>query len=427
MCDSCATDSGCSNPSCAATGCACALSGPKRCATCGHECLPWYFGLDLPRAPVSINNFLGGAGTESPGYDRYPATKAQLLAAARQEISETDEPNPADVAWLDQRLPDGTFRDAGEVFTALWEPPVPPALDGPNWVYRAPVGSIPLGARIQVPPEETALLVGRGNAPLDTFPPGEHPLSRDTAPLAAAQSRAPASGFDRTVLRTSLWYLSTRDQEGTWTFSDRPKGGPPDFVTVRARYALTDPKKFAASKAGLNFSGPLPPEKLLSLLVSPLLRGSPGHDSSSASGDSSVVESTVRSVLDASGFAVRSLSVEHSNVPPLGAFPSGVADRFAHLPPEARAAVQAQMAEAMRRRAAAAGPADAGTRPTPAASSSGPAASMACPSCGAQNPSSGKFCQNCGRPLVTQRSCPACGQAAAPGVKFCGNCGARLG
>lgn len=430
MCDSCASDPACTNPSCSApgAGCACSLSGPKRCATCGHECLPWYFGLDAAQAPASINNFLGGAGTESPGYDRYPATKAQLLAAARQEISETDEPNLADVAWLDQRLPDGTFHDAGEVFTALWEPPAPPTLEGPNWVFRAPVHSIPFGARIRVPPEETALLIGTGNAPLDAFPPGEYRISRDAAPLAAARSRPPAPGFTQSVLRSSLMFLSTRDQEGTWSFSHRTEGGRPGFFTVRARYALTDPKKFVTSKAGLSFAGPLPPEKLLSLLVAPALKGPPERDPSARSVDSGVVESTVRSVLDASGFAVRSVTVEQSNAPPLGgAYSAGGADPFARLPPEARAAVQAQMEEAMRRRAAAVGRADTGTRTTPVTSPGGAVPPTICPSCRAPNPPSGKFCQSCGSPLATKRTCPSCGRDAGPGGKFCGNCGARLG
>lgn len=429
MCDSCASDPACTNSSCSAPGaaCACSLSGPKRCATCGHECLPWYFGLDLPQAPASVNNFLGGAGTESPGYDRYPATKAQLLAAARQEISETDEANLADVAWLDQRLPDGTFRDAGEVFTALWEPPAPPTLDGPNWVFRAPVHSIPLGAQIRVPPEETALLIGTGNAPLDAFPPGEYRISRDAAPLAAARSRPPAPGFTQSVLRSSLMFLSTRDQEGTWSFAHRTPDGRPGFFTVRARYALTDPKKFVSSKAGVNFEAPLPPEKLLSLLVSPALKDPRGTDPSSSSSEPGVVESTVRSVLDASGFTVRNVSVERSSVPrPGGTFPAGGADPLAGLPPEARAAVQARMEEAMRRRPAGAGPVDASIRPGPGAPPTGAAGPLVCPSCRAPNPSSGKFCHNCGSPLVTRRTCLSCGRDAGPDVTFCGNCGARL-
>jgi hypothetical protein len=56
----------------------------------------------------------------------------------------------------------------------------------------------------------------------------------------------------------------------------------------------------------------------------------------------------------------------------------------------------------------------------------GPAAAsnVTC-ACGATN-QNGKFCQECGKPLVTKKFCAGCGAEAAPAAKFCAGCGEKL-
>lgn len=431
MCDYCASDPACANPTCARTGsaCSCSLSGPPRCPTCGHDCLPWYVGLDLANAPVSINSFLGGAGTENPGFDRYPATKAQLLAAARQEVADSDEPNTADVEWFDHRLPDGTYRDAGEVLSTLWEAPSPPSFGGPEWFYRPRPTSIPLGARLRVPPATVLLLVGRDNQPLDVLPPGDHLVSPTTAPLAAAQARPPAPGFARSVLRSSLVFFSTGDLESPVDYRGRSRTGEPFYVSAKVRCALTDPKKFVASPAGNRTPSSLGTAALGSVLASPALTSSvQARDAAAITSDPSLAESTIRSAFESAGFAVRSVQVEYAGFNPVDrAFAGGARDPFAHLPPEARATMQARLAEAMSRRGGpppprpVAGP----TAAVPGTPGSAPAV-LVCPACRAPNPPAGKFCQSCGSSLAASRKCPACGQDVPPSVKFCGNCGTRM-
>lgn len=55
--------------------------------------------------------------------------------------------------------------------------------------------------------------------------------------------------------------------------------------------------------------------------------------------------------------------------------------------------------------------------------------SVMCPSCGKQNADDTKFCNFCGKPLVTpkeSRKCPSCGKENASYVMYCGNCGSEL-
>lgn len=388
-------------------------------------------GLGLVDAPYSIENFLGGAGTESPGWSGYPATKAQLLAAARQELVDVEEPNLADIDWLAERLPEGTYRDAGEVMAALMPPIQGPELDGLRWLHRLRLEAIPNGTRLQVPSNGWALLVEPGGAPLDLFSPGEYVLTRDTAPIAAARSRPPAPGFARSVLRSWVVFFSTRDQEGRLSLSSRTRSGEPFYVKATVRYALEDPRKFVGSSTGKSFSEPPPADALLSNVVAPALgRWIQTQEGGPLSADRETIEAAVRTALEAGGFSVRSVKVEYAGSSPVGpAFAGAAGDPLARLPPEMRSMMQTQMEAAMRRRSAGGKPVPPGPSPMPPVAPSAPGRppeQVACPACRTPNPASGRFCQNCGGPLSSTRICPACGREVAPAVKFCGSCGATL-
>ncbi len=435
MCEYCSLDAtSCTHPICSQGGsaCACSLSGPSRCPTCGHECTPWYFGLGLEDAPASVDGLLGGAGSESPGYDRYPATKTELLSALREEIEESGEPNSADVDWLNQRLPDGTYRDPGEVFSAVQAPITMPRLGVPNWFAPARMQAIPIGARLVVAPGGQALLVGRDRSGYDVFPPGEHRLTRETAPLAAARSRPPAPGFTRVVLECSVTFFSTEEQEAAFGYRGPTKSGEAIYLNSKVRFALSDPKKFAVSKAGLSYSTPAPPDQTLSRIVTPEMTAAVrSHDLAALSADPKIADGIIRRALEDAGFAVRDVRVEYVGSNPVGAMMAGGAQTnpFAQLPPEARAMIQARMAEAMRHpRAAGAPTPPASAGPQVPKVSAGPAgaALRSCLACGAPNPPTGKFCRNCGRALAGPRTCPACGKEVPPPVKFCGECGHRM-
>ncbi|HEX3349380.1 MAG TPA: adenylate/guanylate cyclase domain-containing protein, partial [Acetobacteraceae bacterium] len=49
---------------------------------------------------------------------------------------------------------------------------------------------------------------------------------------------------------------------------------------------------------------------------------------------------------------------------------------------------------------------------------------MQCEACGEDNPVANRFCQGCGRPLLT--TCTTCGSKSIPGTAFCGACGMAL-
>ncbi len=435
MCDYCAGDSSCANPTCATGGstCACSLGGNARCPVCGDPCLDWYFGLGVVDGPDSVNDFLGGATSESGGFGGYPATKAQLVAAARQEMSDREEPRYEDVDWLAGHLPDGTYHDAGEVMSALTPTIAAPPLEGTEWIHDARVSAVAVGTQLIVPPDQVALLLGRGGDPLDVFGPGKHRLSRESAPRAAAASRAPAPGFSRSVLAVSIVFYSTRDQEGTVDFVGRSSSGMPLRLRASARYFVADAGKFSQSSVGRNRRTSPPTDgfltKLLGPSLAPVVRD---HDLESLAQNPGLVESVLRAGLDAAGLGVRVLKVEAPASPfdPSAVSMGANAGPFAHLPPEVRAVVQARMEEAMRHHGAAGAPtppASVGPQAPKAGSSpAGPPGLRSCGACGAPNPSTGKFCRNCGKALAGPRTCPACGKEVPPPVKFCGECGHRM-
>jgi hypothetical protein len=432
MCEFCIGDRGdfgCDHPTCREAGCACSLSGPARCPTCGHGCLVWYDGLGVDGAPYSITDFLGGSGTESPGYGDYPSTKSALVAAARTQIAESEEPNFSDLDWLTQRLPEGNYRDAGEVFSALQPPIVMPRLEGATWFSRVECSAIPLGTPLQVGADGVALLVDREGAPLDVFAPGEYRLSREAAPLAAARSRPPAPGFAHGTLRSSVIFYSTRDQQGTLSVSGPSGDGGRMFVTATVRFSLSDPQKFARSSVGRRFSDPLPPDRLLQELVGPeLARVIPARLPSGAGADSKPIEEAIHRALESAGLRARDIRVDYAGTSPFGNLAAQPGrDPFAHLPPDMRAKIQDRVEEAMHRRMVPAGGATSATIPSGAGATTQPTAGRVCSKCHTTNPGTGKFCHQCGAPLVAKRSCPSCGQEAAAAVKFCGSCGTRLG
>ncbi|HXW67060.1 MAG TPA: zinc ribbon domain-containing protein [Thermoplasmata archaeon] len=423
MCQHCAGEASCSHPDCAPSpsACACARAGAGRCPTCGHPCLPWYFGLGLVGAPPAVNDFLGGAGSESPGFDGYPASRSALLAAAREEFADMEEAPTAALAWLDTHLPDRSYQDRGDVLVALTPEIRGPELVPPRWRSSAGPSALPFGVRLVVPTGQVAVLVSREGAPLDAFGPGEHVLTTATAPHAAAGSRPPAAGFDRTVLDTRAVFYTTGPQTGTLSVRARSPSGPPAPIRASIRFSIQDPVRFEAA-ISRRLSDSAPTDTVLSMVAGPALE----RAMAAPAGDPSFVEGTIRQALEAAGLVPADITVGATG--PGAGFPSDV---LARLPPEQRALVEARLQESMRRRAAA----GAGGPPNPSPSA-GPVAPPApagvppgpvrCSACSAPNPSTVRFCGNCGKPLPPAQNCPACGAPSRPGVKFCGNCGAPV-
>lgn len=388
------------------------MSGPSTCPTCGHACAPWYFGMGLVGAPPWVTDFVGGSGTESPGFSGYPATRAKLVAEARQAAADLagDGGAVAEPGWVEQHLPEGTYRDQGELLAALNPWIQGPELNGPQWLQRTNLGAIATGTRLRVPPGAIAILVRGDGTPLDVYPTGEHTLTAASAPLAAASSRGAAPGATRTALRATPVFCSTRDQEGRVQFGGKVQSGEPVRLQASVRFFLSDPSKFAKSPGGKGMRNAPTPEFVLTQVVNPQLAG---LESSAAASDKSRVESVIRTALEGAGLGVRSVTVESAGAPfapgasSAGAGPRGAPmhggtpgqippEMLARMPPEMQAMVQAQMQQAMARQAAA-----GGAPPGAGGPSSYPPGMgiVACPACHAPNRSSLTTCRRCGGPL----------------------------
>ena len=441
MCDYCEADSECRVPACASQGgaCACALSGPERCPTCGHACAPWYWGMGLLNAPNIVSDFLGGAGTESGGFDGYPVTRAQLLAKFQEYLAEqdADDPDsgvtPADRTWLSDRLPEGAYQNPGEVFSALLPVIDGSLLDGKEWSHQLRFGDVAAGTRLIVPPSVVAVLVGRKGEALDAFSSGQFLLSAETAPRATAVSRRPVKGAIRWTLRADPVFFSKLDQNIKIEHSARSKTGSPISLFADIGFSLADPMKLVQSPAGPTLGRSQKPEQAVTPIVVPLLKEfMEASDASSIPTHIPALEGSIRSALEAAGLAVRNVKVS-TYISPMGG--AGMfamnPEMMARMPPEARAMMEARMKEAMQRRAMAQAHGMPGSVPpgssVPTTIPPSPTpGTRVCPACHASNPDSVKFCQTCGKPLSTPPKCPSCGKEAAPGIKFCGNCGTRL-
>ncbi len=437
MCQYCFSDPPCDHgagktPS---SACYCSLTGPNKCPGCGCECAPWYWGLGFA-GPASVRSFFGVGDDENPGFSKFPASKGQIVEAAREQFQEA-ETDMADLGWLSGNLPDGTFRDLGEVLAALMPVVAWRGKDASALLAALPMTAVASGTRMMVGADQTAVLVASDGRPLDSFGPGERLLSRENTPRAAAESRPLAAGFTKSVIRATPVFASTQEIRTSLSRSGRVRSGENVSVRGSVTVSISSLPDFLA-KVGSRprgFSLTEGETKVGMILAAVLDQTLSSHELGELSGSGTLLETAIRSGAAQAGLRVSALSLE----PPAQV---SVADQLtavremqrralASMPPEMQAKVSAQMAQAMERAQAARGLGARGpgaaAPPVPAAGSSrADPGARACPSCRAPNPPEGKFCRNCGQPLPQTRSCPNCGKEPEPGVKFCGSCGTRL-
>ena len=435
MCEYCFSERACDHgakehpPS----GCACSLAGTQRCPGCGCECASWDWGLGFV-GPASVRSFFGVGDDENPGFSNYPATSAQLLASFREELEELD---PADADWLVHHLPERTYADRGDALAALCPVLVAPADDPSSFVTALPMHAIAVGTRLSVGADQSVTLVGKSGQGLDRFGPGQYVISRESAPLAAAVSRAPAPGFARSAITAQPFFTSAREVGIPLHRNGRSRSGQPVRVQGSLRLSISSLPDLLA-RVGPRPRGISVPEMetIVANLLGPMLDRTMGsHDPAELGGSGGPIESAIRSGAAEAGLLVSAVTLESVGAVSLSEQMDAMHERqreaIAHLPPEAQARIQAQIALARERaqasRAAGAGrvpvgPSSAATPSTGAA----PTGSTTCPTCHAPNPPEGKFCGNCGQPLHLKRTCPRCGTEVPASVKFCGNCGAPL-
>ena len=435
VCEYCFSDRACDHGSGAnpAAGCACSLAGTKRCPECGCECASWDWGLGFV-GPASIQSFFGVGGDENPGFSGYPASKGQILAAAREELEEGD---PHDVEWLSRNLPDGTYSERGDALAALsavlsWSGEESSAL-----LEALPMSAIAVGTRLRVGPDQQVALVGKTGHGLDRFGPGTYVISRESAPLAAAESRPAASGFSKSVITARPFFASTRETTVPFERAGRSRTGAPVQVrgTVTLAFASL-PEFLSRTGARLRSISAAEMTPAVTTVLGPALdQLFTSHDPSELGGPGGPVEGAVRAAATQAGLRVSSVTLGQAGAvalpDQLAAMHERQREAMAHLPPETQARIQAQMAQAMERAQAARaaggarGPTSPGPRSAPPITVTA-AGGVTCSACHATNSPDRKFCGECGQPLPVRRSCGRCGKEAAPGTKFCGNCGGPL-
>jgi Double zinc ribbon len=431
VCEYCLGESKCEHGASGGAPCSCSLAGPAKCPGCGCECAGWDWGLGFS-GPATVRSFLGVGDDENPGFSEYPATKVKLLAAATEELQDA-EANPADLAWLSKNLPDGTYSDRGSVVASLSSTISWKGDDAGTIVARLPMQAIATGSHLVVGREQSAVLVGKNGRPLDAFGPGDHVITRESAPRAAAESRPPAPQFPKSVISATPFIASTREMRTELNLSGRTRSG--EAVTVRGTVAFSigSAADFLgrAKSTGRGFTTKEAEAALTGLLGPAINQTLAAHDAREFDGPSKLLEDSIRSTAGVAGLRVSSVALNPvarmSASDQLAALHQRQAEALSHMPPE----VQAQMAQAMERARAARGPppppaAGAGLA-KPAAPPPPAAGAQVCPACQTPNPASVRFCGNCGKPLATKRVCPRCATEAAPGVKFCGNCGGPIG
>ena len=419
------------------SGCACSLSGPKTCPGCGCECASWDWGLGFV-GPASVRSFFGVGGDENPGFSEYPASKVQLLAAARQEFEES-ETGATDSEWLSRNLPEGTYPDRGTALAALC-PVVAWRNDDPAVLVAAlPMSAIAVGTRMVVARDQSVCLVAKDGRALDPFGPGEYVVSRESAPRAAAASRPPMAGSSKSVITATPFFASNRETRAALNRAGRSRSGEVAQVRGSVTFSIGSLSDFLAHLGrrprGLSVAEA---QAAVAGIVGPTLDQTlASHDAGELAGSSRGIEEAIRSAATQSGLHVSAVSLDSVGPVTLSDQMASIQQMqrqaMARMPPEVQARVQAQMARAMEQAQASGAPrpgvplAGAGPRPT-ASTLPAAAAARPCPSCRASNPPEVRFCGNCGQPLLpAKRSCSRCGQEAAPGVKFCGSCGNPLG
>ncbi|MGA8536383.1 MAG: hypothetical protein WB789_03195, partial [Thermoplasmata archaeon] len=282
------------------------------------------------------------------------------MEAAREQFQEA-ETDMADLGWLSGNLPDGTFRDLGEVLAALMPVVAWRGKDASALLAALPMTAVASGTRMMVGADQTAVLVASDGRPLDSFGPGERLLSRENTPRAAAESRPLAAGFTKSVIRATPVFASTQEIRTSLSRSGRVRSGENVSVRGSVTVSISSLPDFLA-KVGSRprgFSLTEGETKVGMILAAVLDQTLSSHELGELSGSGTLLETAIRSGAAQAGLRVSALSLE----PPAQV---SVADQLtavremqrralASMPPEMQAKVSAQMAQAMERAQAARG------------------------------------------------------------------------
>jgi len=400
------------------SACKCSLTGPSKCEECGHDCSPWYLGLDVPG-----RENLSGELMEITEDNGYPATKKDIVAYLERSSSGYQQ-------WVSDQLPDGRYGDPGEVLLALL-PPLESAGDPSKIVVGSPMKSVATGMKLVVREGEEAVLVSRrDNLACDSFSSGSHVLSAANCPLIASKSRMLAPGFERMVLAGRPVFVTLgKEMQLPFMVMGRSTAKETCGAKGTVKVSVQTPKAFAEFFSSTMKSGQ--DETTLSGALSDrfttaLREAMAGTSLAAMKGDHSVL---AKQVVDSAGqIGLKAVvTVDYAGEPTAELAMGMMSQRMGDMSARMAMAQQAMMAAQQRRQAGPDAPPPMAPRPLQPQQGQGaqqPTGTIACAKCGSSNPTTGKFCNNCGAPL--SRKCAKCGADNTSSVNFCGNCGSKL-
>ncbi|MHB8567762.1 MAG: double zinc ribbon domain-containing protein [Nitrososphaerales archaeon] len=397
MCTYCQVDGSCIHEQCS-----CSLSGPSRCSGCGHDCEPWWSGLQVPG-----RNDLVDVLTEFAEDRTFPATKKDIVDYVGED------------QWIRNNLPEGSYKDPGEVMLAVL-PPLKWSGDNTSLVSASQEKATPSGTKLVVAEGQAAVIVGQWDyKPYDVFLTGEYTLTPGNAPKISARSRSPAPGFSRMIFLGAPLFISLTHETST----------PLNLMTLAASKQMCGVKGSAMWKV----ESPVAFVDYVSMSLKTL--------------DASKIISTLntqfnsfirkeiasRSLVDLKNNSAALAKTISDDASKIGLYAVVTIEYVGEPTPEMAAAMLGEM-QSSRANMMAATAQIRSSNPTPKESLHGApqmpgdaSPNLVCQACGASNPPTGKFCNNCGKALVQQKlTCPKCGKEAAAATKFCGNCGARM-
>ena len=386
--------------------CQCNVIGIQKCSTCGCDAQPWWADLQLPGGD-SIRDLLWDLNSDE-GF--FPASKDKII----QALSESDG------GWLSKNLPNSSYKDTGEVVSALLQksPPIEWQVQPTEIYWRYPGATTCAGQQLVVKEDQKAVMMNKSGKACDEFVTGKYSLSSSNCPVLFANSRKVAPGFQHVVLDGFPVFVSTsKEFEVAIMAIGQSKSLRSVMANGIARVRISSPKEFLeqiGSKSNYNSSNGL--SSLQKYSAELLKKEMLAHELDEISGNTALLESILSNGLRTIG--LDPIKVNFSSVGDSGAGMFMAAATQMRNDP--------QFMEQMRQRAEAIRAAQMAREQTVQQQKS-VAQSVACPSCSAPNPQTGKFCGNCGKPLpALKKTCPKCGQQSDPQIKFCGNCGTKL-
>ena len=419
------------------TPCQCGTTiGLKSCPACGCDCEAWWSGIKISSdgGEGVIEDYLND-NYSSPGANDFPATKEKILQALLAYGMQSGTP---EARWIDESLPQRTFKDASDVAYALISHLAPirwNRVQQTDFIWRYANQKVAFGQQLEVGQDQKAVMISAdGKKTCDSFDPGNYVISRENCPLLSMNSRKIAPGLQGqagVLDGFPVYVYPSMEFEIDLSIMGETKALRRITAKGVARFRISNPNIFLeeiASKG--NFNGESTVSVLRKHCEGLLKKEMSAHEFDELKNNSPLLENPL-----ASGVKNVGLDPVKINFSWIGEVGPGMFGGPGTMPPQMmldpqKIAQLRQMAESMRAaQMTGLGSPQARVAGGPIAQQSSPQTSttVACPSCNFPNQTNNKFCNSCGKPLQpAKKVCPKCGQQLDSSIKFCGNCGTKL-